>query len=319
MWDIKAKWRNFRQWQRSPYVQEAPSVADQHHCLNCGESFDGLFCPRCGQHFDTKRFTWNNAIRYLIEVWGLGNSVFQRTIFHLLTRPGYMIADYIKGRRQPYFQPVRLLFIAVTIFVITDYVLPHSSQSSHKTFIESYDENTTDNHAVSVKSGESSTDTGVKVTDRSTNDELRETIRPMMSRLDMAYEWLERNKAIQLVLYHTLIAVIVTRLFRTSPRLPRTNVVENFFAQMYICTQLLVISFVIMLLTFPVTTHEVKEIDGTLSVIVICLDYKQLFGYSWWGTLWRTVLSFVIYNAVLLTLIFLLVMFLALYAGIHAF
>lgn len=61
MIDIKRTWtylsdskkrpillRTFRIWQRRPH-QVRPITADIHQCCSCGTSYQGNYCPRCGQ------------------------------------------------------------------------------------------------------------------------------------------------------------------------------------------------------------------------------------------------------------------------------
>ena len=58
-------WHQFRTWQRTP-ISVAPLRDEQHVCLNCGDSFDGNFCPRCGQDAKTKRFTLRGAFLHMM-------------------------------------------------------------------------------------------------------------------------------------------------------------------------------------------------------------------------------------------------------------
>ena len=90
---------------------------------------------------------------------------------------------------------------------------------------------------------------------------------------------------------HMLLALIATWLFRKSPRLPRSTIVENFYAQVYICCQLLILGFIAMLFTFPFAYHSVDEVNEYASVVIYIIDYKQLYGMKWWATIWRSVVS----------------------------
>lgn len=320
MIDIKAKWQAFREWQRKPFEPAPIQSDDQHHCLNCGESYDGKYCPRCGQHYDTRRFTFRNALMYLVEVWGMSNSVFQRTIGHLLTRPGYMIADYLKGHRQPYFQPVRLLFISVTIFLIVDFVLPQGNEIDDDNFLESVLQGTKRKleveHQLEAVGNAGQTDDGADMVNKDVDEEMDDVhhiVEFSMRHFSIVLNWFDRNKALSLVIYHTVIAFIITWLFRNAPRLPRATFVENFFAQIFISTQLIVVAFIVMLITFPFSSHEVGELEGKVALLIQIVDYKQLYGYGWWGTIWRAVLSILIYVAILIVAIMLVFLVIAIY------
>ena len=48
--NLKSIYQRFRKWQREPFSYETkPGV--KYHCANCGNTFEGNFCPACGQRF----------------------------------------------------------------------------------------------------------------------------------------------------------------------------------------------------------------------------------------------------------------------------
>ena len=51
-----------------------------------------------------------------MDVWGLGSRSMPLSIWQLLYRPGYFIGDYISGKRQLSFPPVKMLFIVAFIY-----------------------------------------------------------------------------------------------------------------------------------------------------------------------------------------------------------
>ena len=51
-----------------------------------------------------------------MDVWGLGSRSMPLSIWQLLYRPGYFISDYINGKRQLSFPPVKMLFIIALIY-----------------------------------------------------------------------------------------------------------------------------------------------------------------------------------------------------------
>ena len=62
-----------------------------------------------------------------MDIWGLGSrsrSILY-SVWQLLLRPGYFISDYISGKRQVSFPPIRMLFIlAVAYAIIFHWLLP---------------------------------------------------------------------------------------------------------------------------------------------------------------------------------------------------
>ena len=87
-------------------------------CLNCGNEFEGNFCPECGQKADTGRFT----MRFIVE--NLAAAIISRdgsiwfTLKSLFARPASMIVDILGGKRKKYFSPFPMLFLALTLYIL---------------------------------------------------------------------------------------------------------------------------------------------------------------------------------------------------------
>ena len=87
-------------------------------CLNCGNEFDGKFCPECGQSADTGRFTFKFIGENLIAaVLGRDGGIWF-TLKNLFTRPGEMIVDILDGKRKKYFSPFPMLFFTLTLYIL---------------------------------------------------------------------------------------------------------------------------------------------------------------------------------------------------------
>ena len=113
---IKELHRRFRAWQEEPFHYE--SVVEQHTCSNCGQSYEGDFCPVCGQKNDVGRVSWKSVGQELIKIWGMESRSLLSSILQLLGRPGYLIGDYISGRRQVCYSPVSMLFVMAVIVTL---------------------------------------------------------------------------------------------------------------------------------------------------------------------------------------------------------
>ncbi len=113
---IKELYQRFRAWQEEPFHYE--SVVGQHTCTNCGYSYEGDFCPVCGQKNDVGRVSWKSVGQELIKIWGMESRSLLSSILQLLGRPGYLIRDYISGRRQVCYSPVSMLFVMAVIVTL---------------------------------------------------------------------------------------------------------------------------------------------------------------------------------------------------------
>ena len=112
-----AYYHRFCRWQ-----QAVPHYANRHedsvqHCHNCGTEFADNFCPRCGQRAEVGRVGWNSIKDNVALLWGMDSRSLGYTLLQLLGRPGYLVRDYISGRRQVSFPPVKMLVI-VCLFVV---------------------------------------------------------------------------------------------------------------------------------------------------------------------------------------------------------
>jgi len=88
-------------------------------CKNCGQSFTGNFCNRCGEkvyhEHDRSVFHFlEDGVHFITHLDGtLINSV--RTIF---AQPGQLSLDYTNGIRKKYFRPLSLFLLLVVLYLV---------------------------------------------------------------------------------------------------------------------------------------------------------------------------------------------------------
>ncbi|RMF61000.1 MAG: DUF3667 domain-containing protein, partial [Calditrichaeota bacterium] len=94
-----------------------PSVKNRDSCPTCGERFSGNFCAHCGEKkIDRNEFSLRyNFSKFLSKLTNL-DSRFFRTLVILLTRPGFLTQEYVRGRRKPYLSPLKLFFMINAIY-----------------------------------------------------------------------------------------------------------------------------------------------------------------------------------------------------------
>ncbi len=131
---LKQLYVRFRDWQRNPFHFK-PMAREAHQCLNCGQQYKGNYCPNCGQKSDTGRLGWHSVFAKVFDVWDVEKNALPTTLLHLLLRPGYMICDYLDGRRRPYYSPVMLVFIlAIADAIVESFVREPANPSSSDFF-----------------------------------------------------------------------------------------------------------------------------------------------------------------------------------------
>jgi hypothetical protein len=85
-------------------------------CANCGTTLHGQYCHACGQ----SRFPADDLsvtrffARFAHELAHLDFKSLRSLV--ALVRPGYLTAEYLAGRRRRYLSPLKLYFLAATVF-----------------------------------------------------------------------------------------------------------------------------------------------------------------------------------------------------------
>ena len=285
----------FRRWQRTPVATEPLDGSEQHVCRNCGESYDGRYCPRCGQTARTVRLTARNVMSNALDVWGAGSRSMPRNIMHLLLRPGYMIADYLRGHRQPYFPPFKMLFVMMATFVM----IVHVSR-----WLANYSEPKSSSELVGIVNSMNYIEKdATKASDDAWHSfNVRKEI--MGATISKLSEWFDNHQAISIVVIQGFVAVSIWIVFRRSKRLPRLTLSEQFFVQVFLSNQILICSTIYFLLSLMWVRGGNEDLPQFMTIAIYLVDYKQLFGFSWWGTIWRSVLSMVLLSMVLILIVF---------------
>ena len=136
--NLKEKYRVFKEWQQRPY-QVAPLTQEEHTCATCGTSYQGNYCPRCGQSSRIGRYSVKTAFLLFLDVWGLGNRGMFRSIRDLLLRPGYMIRDYLGGMQMAYFPPFKMFFLLATLSILVNGGLNIKGDNQFETAVQTYE------------------------------------------------------------------------------------------------------------------------------------------------------------------------------------
>ena len=116
---LKERYKRFKAWQLDPF-DWSYDENERHHCVNCGNDFAGKFCPHCSQKAGLKKISWKSVLQSTAEVWGMGNRSLLYSLWQLIWRPGYFISDYINGKRQVSFPPVKMLVVMGVLSVLID-------------------------------------------------------------------------------------------------------------------------------------------------------------------------------------------------------
>ena len=253
---LKERYKRFRVWQFTP-VHYSMDM-ERHRCCNCKYEFQGNYCPKCGQKADAGPITWKSIRLGIMNVWGIGNRALLFTVAQLLLRPGFMICDYLNGRRQVSYPPFSML---VLVGLFTYYL----AQLFDLNLLISEEEGV---FAFSSLSAEGSV-------------------------VSLFLSWLSSHFDYASLFIFSMLSLPTYIAFHYSPRNTRHTIPQELFIQVFNATQFLCVSFLCSVaLKFDLLPVSVGS-DIVLFVLLpmtLFVSYRQLFGYGCWGTLWRVVM-----------------------------
>lgn len=89
------------------------------YCLNCGSKLQGKFCHYCGQQKIEHDHGILATLAHFVGDFVHFDSLIFRTLFPLLFRPGFLVNEYLAGRRARYLHPIRMyVFLSIVFFSI---------------------------------------------------------------------------------------------------------------------------------------------------------------------------------------------------------
>lgn len=231
---LKQRYRQFLRWQRSPLHYENKTQGAVT-CANCGTEFCDNFCPRCGQRATVGRISWRTVRENMMLLWGLDSSSLLFTLVQLFLRPGYLIGDYLDGRRKASFPPVKMLLIVAVFYTVLKYLFGELSP------------------VVETATAEP---TSIWIIFR---------------------DWTRHNMGWGLMILSSFLILPTWILYRFAPQHTHHTLPEGFFVQVFMSS---------LMVTVSLLTIMTKWLAWLIPVYY-AIAYRQLFGYGWWGTLWR--------------------------------
>ena len=87
-------------------------------CLNCGDPTPGRYCPTCGQRKVEVLVSIRGLLADVLEDQLVLNRALPRTLGALLFRPGFLTAEYVRGRIVRYIAPFRLYLVSSVVFFL---------------------------------------------------------------------------------------------------------------------------------------------------------------------------------------------------------
>ncbi|MBQ4445932.1 MAG: DUF3667 domain-containing protein [Prevotella sp.] len=235
--NLRERYNRFKEWQRNPFKRGGTPAYKGivHHCCNCDMDFEGNFCPNCGQRAVLGPIGWKSVATGILLLWGMDSRSLSYTLLQLIFRPGYLISDYINGRRQISFPPVKMLFILTVFYAVFKYLLGNPADW----FVD---------------------------VDRK------------MHVIGWLKGWTEQNLGWAMLLAANMLILPTWITFRYSPKNTFHSLPQGFFIQVFLASLSMVVN---------IFSDYFLPILAWANVFLYLIAYKQLFGYGWWGTIWR--------------------------------
>lgn len=262
--DIIATYNRFKRWQVNPFDHEFTSL-QTNSCCNCGHDFVGNYCPYCSQKSGLGRITWRSVWRSVAEVWGMHSRSLPFTLLQLFLRPGYFIGDYISGKRQVSFPPIKMLVLIGVLGVIVDFMTGAINGMVH-----------TEGEKMGY----------VNEAFNWLNIHLPGTFPPPSDYLNNVLQWLNTHPDVFTLILLSFLIIPIYFIFRFAPRNSKHTLPQGFFIQVFSTAV-----FLILNMFYDITA--LGWLVFLLSSVMLFVIYRQLFGYGVWGTLWRLVVAFV--------------------------
>ena len=359
---ISPWWTPCKKYLRALHIKmvrgkDIPPISEESNiCLNCDTVYTGSYCNRCGQSRNTPRYRFSNAFRNILGGFTNIDNGFGRTLLDLLYRPGYMIRDFIAGKRILYFRPFQTLFVLAALYIMAVQLVDPEALKEKKgkspevqrqeilatreqlqKRIEAATDPTTQNilnktiesldkelKTLEAKSSLKKDNITLQIKgdeDGELIDELLESGSSVFNKLEKAIHntpflekvwnllksWGHGNKAFRIIATLPLFALATLMAFRRKKNKLRYNLTEHVFIQAYIACQILLLSIIVLPFNGSAQVGDLYELPILFIFALFCLDYKQLYGYTWWRSFWTTILMF-FYSLILLIIFAIIVM-----------
>lgn len=300
MKNLHKRYKRFKEWEKLPH-QVAPLSEVHHECATCGTSYEGNYCPRCGQSAKIGRYSFKKAFLLYLDVWGLGNRGMFRSIRDLILRPGYMIRDYLRGMQMAYFPPFKMFFLLIALSLLVDTGLniqginreKHNEKEATelvKGFVNSEE---------IIKEQEKQ---GEEKTAKAHNEDQSEKSGEKKNRkvTDTIIEYMEQHDSVVVLVGLLIFSLPLYLLFHHCPSIPDLRLSECFVAMVYISNMIIIYNIIPSLLCFNV---KAEIAFNMLSLLLVIIPIKQLSGYSYWSTIWRILVAIIPFVIISLTLL----------------
>ena len=99
-------------------------------CLNCEAPLTGCYCSQCGQKTASTRPTVGHFFSETVESLTHADSRLWKTLWLLLSKPGFLTKEFFEGKRSRYLPPIRLYIVLSVAFFLSLAIIPSGDPAS---------------------------------------------------------------------------------------------------------------------------------------------------------------------------------------------
>lgn len=107
-------------------------IRQEDYCLNCKTTLRGKYCHYCGQEkIDIHQDSFFHTLPHFVGDFIHFDAQIFKTAIPLLFKPGFLVNEYLDGRRVRYFHPIRMyIFLSFLFFFLTFSFTKFSAKNS---------------------------------------------------------------------------------------------------------------------------------------------------------------------------------------------
>jgi len=115
LWEQRIFPKKFGRMEHLPAPKE-----EKPRCANCDAKLKGDYCHKCGEkHLERTDFALSKFLADALKSFTHLDSKLLRSLAWLVARPGFLTAEYLRGKRKPYLKPLALFLIVNALYFIT--------------------------------------------------------------------------------------------------------------------------------------------------------------------------------------------------------